>query len=349
MPEGSEKSLSPCTDALPALSIVVIGRNEGQRLARCLESIKQARGVAVKEMIYVDSASTDGSPELAYRHGATVIVVHPERPTAAIGRNVGWRRASSDLILFLDGDTVLHPEFALAACDALARDASIAAAWGHRREIHPEASVYNRTLDLDWIYPPGLTEFCGGDVMMRREILVETGGFDEKLIAGEEPELCRRIRARGCGILHIDCPMTGHDLQIMHWGQYWKRAIRAGHAYAEVSERFRNSEDPFWTSDRKRNMIRGGCWIATLAASIVLTILFGILPIALWLALLLLLSLRSAWKARWKRSTPGVLLLYGLHSQLQQVPIFMGQLQYELSKKQKRARKLIEYKERRAD
>jgi glycosyltransferase involved in cell wall biosynthesis len=329
------------------LSIVVIGRNEGQRLASCLESIQQVRGVDVKEVIYVDSASTDGSPELARRYGATVIVIHPERPTAALGRNAGWRHAASDLILFLDGDTVLHPEFALAACDALAREPSIAAVWGHRREIHPQASIYNRILDLDWIYPSGVVEFCGGDVMMRRKALVEAGGFDERLIAGEEPELCRRIRARGHGILHIDCPMKGHDLQITRWNQYRKRATRAGHAYAEVSQRFQDSEDPFWRSESRRNMIRGCFWIVTLAVSIAASMFFGVLPIALWVGLILLLSVRSAWKARWKCASPGVLLFYGFHSHLQQVPIFVGQLEYELSKRRKRAKKLIEYKERR--
>jgi glycosyltransferase involved in cell wall biosynthesis len=350
MQKESERTSRRRVDAaLPAISVVVIGRNEGQRLASCLESIHKVRGATVNELIYVDSDSSDGSPELAYRNGATVIVIRPERPTAALGRNAGWRRASSDLILFLDGDTVLHPEFALTACDALARDPSIAAVWGHRREIRLQASIYNRILDLDWIYPPGVTEFCGGDVMMRRNVLVETGGFDERLIAGEEPELCRRIRARGYKILHIDSPMTGHDLQITRWSQYWKRATRAGHAYAEVSERFRNSEDPFWTSERRRNMIRGSWWIVSLAAAISASIHFGVLPISLWLVLLLLLSLRSAWKSRWKGAALGVLLLYGFHSHLQQVPIFVGQLQYELNKKRKRARKLIEYKERHAD
>jgi cellulose synthase/poly-beta-1,6-N-acetylglucosamine synthase-like glycosyltransferase len=253
------------------------------------------------------------------------------------------------LILFLDGDTVLHPEFASAACDALSRTPSIAAVWGHRREIHPEASIYNRILDLDWVYPPGLTEFCGGDVMMRRKVLVETAGFDESLIAGEEPELCRRIRARGYGILHIDCPMTGHDLQITCWTQYWKRASRAGHAYAEVSERFRKSEDPFWTSDRRRNLVRAGFWIISFIVAIVASGFFGLLPLALWLTLLLVISVRSAWNARWKRSTLRILVLYGIHSQLQQLPILVGQLQYEIGKRRKKASPLIEYKERHAD
>jgi len=335
--------------APPAISVVVIGRNEGQRLAACLDSIGRVRGVVVKELIYVDSSSTDGSPELAARSGAKVIAVHPERPTAANGRNAGWQCATSELILFLDGDTVLDPDFALAACKAMEQGPSVGAVWGHRREIQPEASIYNRILDLDWVYPPGFTEFCGGDVLMRRQVLVGTGGFDERLIAGEEPELCRRIRSQGYAILHIDCPMTGHDLQITRWSQYWKRATRAGHAYAEVSERFRNTEDPFWSTDRRRNLMRGGFWLVSLTIVILVSLFFGFLPILLWLGLLMGLSVRSAWKARRKNASLGTLLLYGVHSHLQQIPILAGQLQYELGKRQRKARKLIEYKQSGAD
>jgi glycosyltransferase involved in cell wall biosynthesis len=345
MQANSEGLATSCAGAdLPAFSIVVIGRNEGQGLARCLESIQQVRGVTIREVIYVDSDSTDGSPELASRYGATVIKVHPERPTAAIGRNAGWRRAASELILFLDGDTVLHPDFPLAACYALSLDASIAVVSGHRREIHPEQSVYNRVSDLDWVSPTGFSEFCGGDALMRHKALLETGGFDEGLIAGEEPELCRRMRARGYRILHIDHPMTGHDLQILHWSQYWKRATRTGHAYAEVSERFRDSDDPLWTSERNGNLIRGGFWIVSFAAAIAAGFWYGPVSITLWLALLLLLSLRSAWKARWKTRNTFTLLVYGIHSQLQQFPICVGQLKYELDKIRRKRSRLIEYK-----
>jgi glycosyltransferase involved in cell wall biosynthesis len=328
----------------PTLSVVVIGRNEGARLAKCLNSIQKVEGVSVKEIIYVDSASTDDSPELASLHGATVIVVQSERPTAALGRNAGWRAAQSDLVLFLDGDTVLHADFPRWACDALSLDRSIAAVWGHRREIHPEASIFNRILDLDWMYKPGFTEFCGGDVLIRRKVLSEVDGFDEKLIAGEEPELCRRMRAGGYKVLHIDHPMTGHDLEITRLSQYWKRATRAGHAYAEVSERYMGSEDPSWTSERRGNLIRGIFWPFSLVSAILLSIQFGFLAPALWLTVLLLASARSAWKARWKETNPWILLLYGIHSHLQQAPILVGQFQYELDKRQGRTRKLIEYK-----
>jgi hypothetical protein len=156
------------------------------------------------------------------------------------------------------------------------------------------------------------------------------------------------MRGRGYRILHIDHPMTGHDLKITHLSQYWRRATRAGHAYAEVSERYRNSNDPSWTSERKANLIRGSFWPASLVVALLAGLRFGFLALVLWFALLLLLSVRSAWKASWKKADPWTLFLYGIHSHLQQVPILVGQLQYQIDKRQGRTRKLIEYKERRA-
>jgi len=332
----------------PAISVVVIGRNEGQRLARCLESIRLIRGFDGEsiEMIYVDSASQDGSTEVAATSGAEVIVVHAERPTAALGRNAGWRIAKAEFILFLDGDTILHPDFVKAALEPMSQDVSIAAVWGHRREIHPVASIYNRILDLDWVYAPGIAEFCGGDVLIRRRALDEVGGYDSELIAGEEPEMCRRMRACGYRILHIDHPMTGHDLQMTRFSQYWKRATRAGHAFAEISRRFRDSDDPAWETDRKRNLLRGIFWAASLAIALTASLLgFTILPLALWAALLIALSLRSAWKSRWKSHDVISLLLYGVHSHLQQIPICVGQLRYSMDQRRGNRRALIEYKE----
>ncbi len=330
----------------PVLSIVVIGRNEGQRLARCLESAAAMRGVSgQKQIIYVDSASTDESPAIARTFDAEVIVLSAENSTAARGRNAGWRSARAPLVLFLDGDTVLHENFPQLALDALVHDSTVAAVWGHRRELHPEDSLYNRVLDLDWIYAPGDTDYCGGDVLMRRCALEQVDGFDSTLIAGEEPELCRRLRHCGYRIRHIDSPMTGHDLNITHFRQYWRRALRAGHAYAEISNRFRASSDPMWLRESKRHLIRGVLWIASLIGCVAF-LRFSPIPLMLWSGLFMALSCRSGWKARWKAPRqPILLLLYGMHSQLQQIPIFIGQLQFDLNKRAGRRRRLIEYKE----
>src|SRR5580698_3421320 len=237
-----------------SLSVVVIGRKEGDRLLACLESVRAMRGVEGEvEVIYVDSASTDGSPARAAAAGARVVSVESAHPTAALGRNAGWQVAAAELVLFLDGDTILHPDFPKIALEAIAADATVAAVWGHRRELHPERSVFNRVLDLNWIIPPGFTQYCGGDVLMRREVLAAVQGYDATLIAGEEPELCRRIRAKGYRILHVDAPMTKHDFNMTRFQQYWRRAVRSGHAYAEVSKRFRATDDQLWQPARVRN------------------------------------------------------------------------------------------------
>ena len=329
----------------PWLSVVIIGRNEGERLTRCLKSVRAIRDPGGDiEVLYVDSASRDDSVARAAASGARVIEVAPERPSAALGRNAGWREARAPYVLFLDGDTILDPDFASVALKAL-DDPQVAVVWGHRREIHPEQSLFNRVLDLDWVYPPGPSDFCGGDAVMRTEVLRAVDGFDASLIAGEEPELCQRIRALGHVILHIDQPMTGHDLAMTGWASYWKRAFRAGYAYAEVSDRLKDTAFPLWVADVRRNRIRGGIllllgFVAMLATGVMLSVW----PLILLFSAILALSIRSAWKARWKSGSAGTLLLYGFHSHLQQIPILFGQLAWWRDRRRARTRGLIEYK-----
>ena len=330
----------------PKLSVVVIGRNEGERLVRCLESVRDMAPIdGPVEVLYVDSDSTDGSPARAAELGARVIEVHPTRPSAALGRNAGWREARAEVVLFLDGDTILDRDFVASSLAEL-DDPRVAVVWGHRREIHPEASVYNRVLDLDWVYPPGETEFCGGDALMRRAALECVEGFDDELIAGEEPDMCRRLRAHGFTILHVDRPMTGHDLAITRFSQYWTRAERAGHAYAEVAERFRGTDLPLWDSEVKRNRLHGlGLLAIAAGAPLASLVSMSIWPLLAGLALLAILVARTAGRVRWKSDDPLTRLLYAVHSHLQQIPILVGQLRFARDRRAGRRRRLIEYKE----
>ena len=327
----------------PTLSIVIIGRNEGERLRRCLESVQAMQPVSGGyEIVYVDSASTDGSMELAASFGARALAVPPGRPSAARARNLGWRAAAANWILFLDGDTILHPAFPRAAM-AAACFTSIAAVWGHRRELRPDASIFHRVLDLDWVYRPGESEFCGGDVLMRRSALEATGGFDDDLIAGEEPELCARLRGLGYKILHIDAPMTMHDLAITRWSQYWQRATRAGYAYSQLAWRTREREVPLWVGEASANRMRALVLMGAPLALICSLFFAPWLAVAGILGAALLLT-RSAWRARWKSHNPLSLALYAVHSHLQQIPIFAGQLAFQRDLARNQRRGLIEYK-----
>lgn len=327
------------------LSVVVIGRNEGARLVRCLESVRAMGSIGgAVETIYVDSGSTDGSPARAAELGATVLTVQPLRPCAAVGRNAGWRAARGEFVLFLDGDTVLDAAFPACALRELA-EPQVGVVWGHRREIRAHDSIYNRVLDLDWIFPIGESTYCGGDAVMRREVLVRTDGFDDTLIAGEEPELCRRIRAAGWTIRHIDAPMTGHDLAIGSFRQYWRRAFRSGHAYAELAARFRGSADPLWLAESRRNLAHGAALIALPAAAALASVATAsIAPVCVIVALLGAVVLRSAYRARAKSEQLLTRLAYAVHSHLQQVPIALGQLAFRLDRARGRRRGLIDYK-----
>ena len=350
LPSVSEPADLVDPPGLPGLSVVVIGRNEAAHLRACLESVRGMHHAGPLELIYVDSDSSDTSREIAASAGANVIwlkndVAAGQAMTAARGRNAGWNLAKAPLVLFLDGDTVLHPDFVSQASAALDADEQIAAVWGHRRESDPGGSVYNRVLDLDWIIPPGWTEFFGGDVLIRRAALESVEGYNPQLIAGEEPEMCRRLRGKGWKILHIDHPMTKHDLRMTHFSQYWRRALRAGHAYAQVSGMFARTADPFWSAEARRNRTRGAALIILIVAAMVAAVVLRAWwpPVAL-LALILLAAGRTAYKVRSRSSSWVTLLLFGLHSHLQDIPIVLGQIRYRLAKARNRKMTLIEYK-----
>jgi hypothetical protein len=180
---------------------------------------------------------------------------------------------------------------------------------------------------------------------MRRDALAEVDGFDATLIAGEEPELCQRLRAAGYRILHIDAPMTLHDLAITRWGQYWRRAVRAGHAYAEVAERLRDTATPLWSTEVRRNRRHGAVLLAIALGGIGLSLLlWSLWPLLLALAAYGLIALRTAMRVGWKDPNPVTRLLYGVHSHLQQIPILVGQLGFYRDRRAGRQRGLIEYK-----
>ncbi|HEY1851275.1 MAG TPA: glycosyltransferase [Candidatus Binataceae bacterium] len=337
--------MSPC----PVLSVIVIGRNEGERLTRCLESVRSMRSPdgGVVEIIYVDSGSNDSSVQLAARAGAQVISVTAARPCAAVGRNTGWHLARADLVLFLDGDTIVAPDFVLDSICAFT-DPAVAIVFGNRRESDPDGSIFNRVLDLDWITRSGLADYCGGDALVRRRVLEQVGGYDERLIAGEEPEMCRRIRGLGYKILHVDRAMTSHDLGIKRFSQYWRRAVRTGYAYAEVSKRYSGTEFPLWTHEAHQNVIHGGVMLAIAISAVMLSLARGsLLPLLAAVAAVAMLALRTAWRFRWKSSNLSTSLLYGLHSHLQQIPVLFGQIKYRRDQQRGIGGQLIEYKDSR--
>ncbi|HVT82310.1 MAG TPA: glycosyltransferase [Phycisphaerae bacterium] len=216
------------------IGLVVIGRNEGEQLRRCFES---TRGKFVTT-VYVDSGSTDGSCELAKSMGIEVVNLDMSRPfTAARARNEGIRRLMQlqpnlTFIHTLDGDVEMIDGWLEAAIAEMQAHPKAAVLSGLRIEKYPEKSPFIRMCNIEWNKGKGYPA-CEGDAIMRIEAFNKVGGFNEKLIAGEEPELCLRWWQAGYECLRNRVPMSLHDVGLVHFSQWWKREMRTGYSYAE--------------------------------------------------------------------------------------------------------------------
>ena len=233
---------------------MAIGRNEGQRLRQCLVSATNK----VARVVYVDSGSTDSSLELARSIGADTVELDLSIPfTAARARNEGFARLLElapdiEFVQFVDGDCEIVDGWIELAQQELAAKPELAVVCGRRRERFPNATAYNRLCDMEWDTPIGEAKACGGDSMMRVKAFEQVGGFNPALLAGEEPELCVRLRQNGWKIDRLDAEMTLHDAQMTRFDQWWKRSQRAGHAYAEGSWLHGNTPDRHWVKDTLR-------------------------------------------------------------------------------------------------
>jgi len=218
---------------------VAIGRNEGERLKQCLESLRRD----LDRVVYVDSGSIDGSVDLARSLQVEVVELDLGQPfTAARARNAGFARLLENnpelaFVQFVDGDCELRPTWLPAALAYLRDHKQVAIACGRRRERFPQATPYNQLCDLEWDTPVGETQACGGDFLVHVEAFRQVGGFQEDLIAGEEPDLCFRLRRHAWKIARLDEEMTLHDAAMTRMGQWWQRSKRSGYADMEASQR----------------------------------------------------------------------------------------------------------------
>ncbi|MBK6414305.1 glycosyltransferase [Sphingopyxis sp.] len=267
-------------DESAKLGLVAIGRNEGERLQNCLRSVP--RSVPI---VYVDSASTDGSVDFARSIGAHVVQLDLTMPfTAARARNAGLEAVLLDcpeieFIQFVDGDCELEPDWLTAAEAFLRSRPTVAAVCGRRRERYPERSIYNGMCDAEWNTPVGEAEACGGDALFRVEALKQVRGYDPAVIAGEEPELCFRLRGAGWVVWRIDSAMTIHDADMHHARQWWMRAVRSGFGYAQVWQKTRRTKRPALYGRQVASAI--GWTIGIALVALTLSIAFGPLAAAI--------------------------------------------------------------------
>ncbi|MCP3926359.1 MAG: glycosyltransferase [Desulfobacterales bacterium] len=240
----------------PEIGVVIIGINVEKYIKDCINSVLASNyDNSLLKIVYVDGGSKDKSVEIAKSFKKVhAIELNDKHPTPGKGRNHGWKHLVTPYVQFLDADTILNRNWFKKALSHF--DENISAVCGNRSEIFPEKNIYHVFTDLEWDYEKGFCRYFGGDVLLKREVLEETGGFDDDLVAGEDPELSYRIRMNGWKILRIDEDMTLHDINMKTIGSYFKRSYRSGYAYAEIGTRFMFREDKMWLKELLRISLR---------------------------------------------------------------------------------------------
>jgi GT2 family glycosyltransferase len=322
------------------IGVVAIGRNEGTRLRRCLRSLAGCPAV-----VYVDSGSTDGSVAAARAAGAEVVELDLSVPfTAARARNAGFDRLRElhpdvEFVQFLDGDCEVSPGWLERAAAELDRRPGTAAVFGRTRERHPEVSVYNRLCEIEWSGPAGEVKACGGNALMRAAAVAAVGGYDPGVIAAEDDELCLRLRRDGWTIVRVDADMATHDAAMTRAGQWWRRAVRCGFAYAHGAALHGRGPERHFVRERRRAVVWG---FATPAAAVALAWPTAGLSLGLF-ALYPLQFLRTYRQLRRRVPRRGA-LAYAANCVLAKVPQAVGVLKYYVGRLRRTPPRIIEYK-----
>ena len=324
------------------LGIVTIGRNEGERLRRCLCSVV-GHGMPV---IYVDSGSTDGSLELAKSFGVSVVELDMSQPfTMARARNAGFARLEEiapDIryVQFVDGDCEVVAGWLDRALAEIEARPDVAIVGGRRRERYPDRSIYNRVADIEWISPLGEAKYCGGDAMVRVEAFRQIHGYRTNLIAGEDPDLAIRVRQAGWRILCIDAEMTVHDIAMTRFGQWWKRSVRTGFAFAEGAATHGKAPERLWVR-QVRSSISWGVALPLL----IVALAWPTHGLILFLAVLYPVQILRVHRKNLKTGLPSEhAWLYGGFLVLGRFPHAVGAIRYWRSRLLGRRQQLIEYK-----
>lgn len=325
------------------IGVVVIGRNEGNRLHQCLISVIGEE----RTVVYVDSGSTDGSVALAHSLGVHVVELDLSIPfTAPRARNVGFETVTQinpevEFVQFVDGDCWVAQGWIERAQAELVAHPDVVVVCGRRREEFPTNSVYNLLCDVEWNTPVGETKASGGDAMMRVSAFKQVGGFNPTLIGGEEPELCLRLRQAGGRIFRIDADMTWHDAQVTRFEQWWKRSIRNGHGYAEGSWLHGRTPERHWVKESLRIWF----WALLLPLLTLVTVLpTRGLSIVLLLMAYAYLVYRAYHHTRKRGYQSRDAILYALFCVFDKFPQLQGQIKFHISRLLKQQRTIVEYK-----
>jgi glycosyltransferase involved in cell wall biosynthesis len=322
------------------VGVVVIGRNEGERLKRCLHSVVNV----ATAVVYVDSGSTDDSVAWSRNLKVSVVQLDPHEPfTAARARNEGLHklleiRPGLEYVFFVDGDCEVVAGWLVTATQFLSRNPDVAIVWGRRRERFPDKSVYNMLCDIEWSDPPlGEVKACGGDCVARVSAITQVNGYRADMICGEEPEMCVRLRQAGWRIWHLSDEMTVHDAAMLHFSQWWKRMKRTGFASAQGAALHGAPPERLGVTESRRGWLWGLGFPLLVLLLALLIQWWALVLMIVYPAQIIRLGLRGTRSPRENWWRAGSLVLGKL-------PEMLGQVKFAVDRYRHVRSRLIEYK-----
>lgn len=213
---------------MPRVSVIVPAYNAEQTIVETICSV-QAQTFSDFELIVIDDGSTDRTLERLEAAGDSRLrILSHENAGACSARNRGIGRATGEYLAFLDADDLWTPDklqHQVAALEARAA-AGVAYSWTRfvdqngrdlyeQRPVFLEGDVYRELL---------VTNFtCGGsNVLVRRQAIEATGGFDVSLRVSQDWEFCVRLAARWPFVV-----VPRHQILYRQWSGSWTWSISA--------------------------------------------------------------------------------------------------------------------------
>jgi cellulose synthase/poly-beta-1,6-N-acetylglucosamine synthase-like glycosyltransferase len=239
----------------PTASVIIPVYNGAHTLAACLRALAaQTVDPGNYELIVVDDGSTDGSAEIAARHGA--IVIRQEHGGAGAARNRGVQQAQCPLLLFTDADCEPLPDWIEQMTIPFA-DPEVVGVKGvyqtRQRSIVARFTQAEYEEKYDVLARPDRIDFVDTyAAAYRRDVFLEAGGFDISFPATtmEDQELSYRLAKRGHKLVFAPAACVYHQHPATAW-RYARRKAKLGRWKVRVHLRYpskavRDSYTP-WT------------------------------------------------------------------------------------------------------
>lgn len=192
---------------LPFVSFVIPARNEMAHIGDCLESISgQNYPKNLFEIIVVDNASTDSTPEIAKTHNATVL----SKINGHVGavRNYGAQHARGEVFAFIDADCLIDPDWLTRAVEMLERNHDTVIGGGC---LLPKRASW---IETKWLLGKGTyslpKNLIGASTVIRKDAFLRVGGFNEQVTSGEDTLLSNDLLREGYKVLITETLSVTH-------------------------------------------------------------------------------------------------------------------------------------------